>query len=109
MVSTFSQLSAEIEGRTYGSGVLKHELREAGRIQLILPQTASDHDIGQALREIDRLLRDGKNMPAQIAADRFIAKRFPLLLTKERLVEMREDLRYLRARRQKRNENKRAN
>jgi hypothetical protein len=37
--SSLSQLSAEFEGRAYGSGVLKLEPSEAKRIRLLLPDS----------------------------------------------------------------------
>ena len=101
MLSTFSQLSAEIEGRTYGSGVLKHELREAGSIQLLIPPTVSDRQINTRFRTIDRLLRSGKSAAAQTAADRFLSSHFPALVSNLALIEMRDDLNYLRQRRHK--------
>jgi adenine-specific DNA-methyltransferase len=101
MVSTFSQLSAEIEGRAYGSGVLKHELREAGRIQLLVPQAASVKEIRKVFLRIDDLFRDGKRAAAQRIADSFLAKNLPRLITREALEQMRQDLLYLRQRRQK--------
>jgi adenine-specific DNA-methyltransferase len=57
MLSTFSQLSSEIEGRTYGSGVLKHEPSEATNIHLFLPKNISASDITRTGKTIDRLLR----------------------------------------------------
>ena len=65
MLSTFSQLSAEIEGRSYGSGVLKHELREAGRIQLLLPDEVPVERIAKVFRRIDALLHARKRAEAQ--------------------------------------------
>ncbi|HWE99553.1 MAG TPA: N-6 DNA methylase, partial [Caulobacteraceae bacterium] len=37
ILTSYSQISAELVGRRYGSGVLKHEPREAERIRLLLP------------------------------------------------------------------------
>jgi hypothetical protein len=101
MLSTFSQLSAEIEGRTYGSGVLKHELREAGSIQLLIPQGKSNKKINATFRRIDQFLRSGKSPSAQRTADRFLSDHFPDLVSKLALTEMRKDLKYLRQRRHK--------
>ncbi len=101
MLSTFSQLSAEIEGRTYGSGVLKHELREAGSIQLLVPRGVSSQKINATFRRIDQLLRSGKSLAAQKAADTFLTHHFSELVSKLALAEMRNDLTYLRRRRHK--------
>lgn len=71
MLTTFSQLSAELVGRRYGSGVLKHEPREAEKIRLLLPE-ASTKDIKKSYKEIDQLLRRDDKLGAQHRADEFI-------------------------------------
>ena len=111
MLSTFSQLSAEVEGRSYGSGVLKHELREAGKIQLLFPDKVSPKKIMKAFKKIDVLLRSGKRIAAQRSADRFLAYEIPELLSEKSLAELKNDLGYLRRRRhqRKRNETSRVN
>ena len=111
MLSTFSQLSAEVEGRSYGSGVLKHELREAGKIQLLIPDKVSSKRIMKAFKKIDMLLRAGKRIAAQRSADRFLASEVPELRSERSLAELKNDLGYLRRRRhqRKRNETSRVN
>jgi adenine-specific DNA methylase len=71
MLTTFSQLSAELVGRRYGSGVLKHEPREAEKIRLLLPD-ADAKDIKRSYNEIDQLLRSDDKQGAQQLADDFI-------------------------------------
>lgn len=111
MLSTFSQLSAEIEGRSYGSGVLKHELREAGRIQLLLPDEVPVERITKVFRRIDVLLHARKRAEAQQSADHFLLSMLPGLLSETSLNQLKNDLSYLRRRRRqnKRNETSRAN
>lgn len=72
LLTTFSQLSAEIEGRCYGSGVLKHELKEAQNIALLMPQALPLKDTNKIFTEIDKLLRSGKPEHARHLADEFI-------------------------------------
>lgn len=71
LLTTFSQLSAEMVGRRYGSGVLKHEPRDAERILLLLPDLRAA-EIHAAFDEVDRLLRSGDHAGAGRAADRFL-------------------------------------
>ena len=75
ILTSFSQLSAEFVGRRYGSGVLKHEPREAENILLVMPQDISEKDIAVAYAEIDNLLRFGNFHDARRAADDLIFTR----------------------------------
>lgn len=55
--SSAALLSFEIEGRSYGGGVLKHETREAERVEF--PYDASlEDDLGALLPAVDRALRE---------------------------------------------------
>lgn len=69
LLSTYSQFSAEIEGRSYGSGVLKHEPSEAARISLIVPKKLPDEEVIQTFEEVDTLLRKNERKSAQDLAD----------------------------------------
>lgn len=71
ILSTYSQLSSELEGRTYGAGVLKHEPSEAVKIQLLMPD-ADDPLIDETIFEIDGLLRQNLFHRARNTADRFL-------------------------------------
>ena len=71
MLTSFSQLSAELVGRRYGSGVLKHEPREAEKIELLLPSIPK-HDVDSAFSAIDAALRSGDADKATQLADAFI-------------------------------------
>jgi adenine-specific DNA methylase len=65
-LSTFSQLSAELVGRSYGGGVLKLEPKELAR--LVVPLV--DADIAMLISpKLDSLLRDGKLMEATQLVD----------------------------------------
>jgi adenine-specific DNA-methyltransferase len=70
-LSTFSQLSAEIAGRSYGSGALKHEPREAERIGIMLPPIHRTK-VFSAYQKADRCLRSGHFDEASQIADSLI-------------------------------------
>lgn len=74
MLTTFAQVSAEMVGRRYGSGVLKHEPREAERIRMLMPPSLSERAINAAFDKVDRLLRVGKRDDATAVADALIMK-----------------------------------
>lgn len=101
ILSTFSQISAEIEGRSYGDGVLKHELGEAARIQLILPTNLSAKLISRMLDSIDGLLRKGKRHEATTRVDRFLASASQGRLSAAQFQSLQNTLKGLRSRRQK--------
>lgn len=72
LLTSFSQLSAEFVGRRYGSGVLKHEPREAEKISVLLPRTIEAEIVDTAFKEIDDLLRAGNSQEARVYADRLV-------------------------------------
>lgn len=69
LLTTFSQISAELCGRRYGSGVLKHEPRDAERIEIILPGSPSVSQIAKVYEKVDSCLRSGDAAGARSAAD----------------------------------------
>lgn len=71
LLTSFSQLSAELVGRRYGSGVLKHEPREAERISILLPK-ARKSAIEKAFNAIDGDLRAGRRESAMKRADKLV-------------------------------------
>ena len=74
LLTSFSQLSAEVEGRSYGSGVLKHEPNEARAINLFMPPLKEDV-IDEAYRTIDTLLREGEHIDGiRKVADEYVLK-----------------------------------
>jgi hypothetical protein len=72
LCTTFSQLSAEHVGRSYGSGVLKIEPSEATRIRLILPKDKTVEHTDAAFSQIDACFRKGDSEGAQQVANMFI-------------------------------------
>ena len=71
LLSTFSQISAEISGRSYGSGALKHEPREAEKIKVLLPKI-HPQKINSAYFKADAFLRRGNFDEASQLADTLI-------------------------------------
>ncbi len=72
LLTTFSQLSAEIEGRSYGSGVLKHEPSEAKKIKIYIPDNLDKKEITRTFNLIDYHFRKNDPGDAQKVADNFI-------------------------------------
>ncbi len=72
LCSTFSQLSAEHVGRSYGSGVLKIEPSEANKMSLIHPTNKTNKQINEAFAQIDECYRHGNPRKAQQIADKFL-------------------------------------
>lgn len=72
LLTSFSQLSAEFVGRRYGSGVLKHEPREAEKILVVMPENISEVDVLSYYSEIDSLLRVGSQRAAHAKSDELI-------------------------------------
>jgi adenine-specific DNA-methyltransferase len=75
ILSTFSQISAEIEGRTYGAGVLKHEPSEAAKIKLLMPEVETKK-IDSTLKKIDEYIRQGLHQQARKQADEFLLEQY---------------------------------
>lgn len=69
MASSLTLLSAEIEGRAYGGGVLKLETREAERV--VVPRIDNDHvrRLEAAHADADEMIRDGRVRDAARLAD----------------------------------------
>jgi adenine-specific DNA-methyltransferase len=63
LLSSFSQLSAEIVGRKYGAGVLKHEPREAENIRVLIPDF-TDEKINKLYANTHKLLKNEGVQPA---------------------------------------------
>lgn len=72
MQTSYSQLSAEIECRTTGTGMLKIEPSDAKRIRILLPTALPHANIRQKFYEIDFLVRKNKILEARRSADEFI-------------------------------------
>ncbi len=76
ILTTFSQLSAEIEGRCYGSGVLKHEPKEAMNIRLLMPANYNSEETNKVFNLIEMYIRNNQIEEAQNEADKFIFARY---------------------------------
>lgn len=77
LLTSFSQLSSEFVGRRYGSGVLKHEPREAEKIFIIFPDNIDARTVEMAFSQIDDLIRVGNLQEAHKKADQLIFKNNP--------------------------------
>jgi adenine-specific DNA methylase len=99
LLSTYSQLSAEIEGRTYGSGALKHEPSEAKRINLIMPDNLNIQFVKETYKKVDELLRNNDHKEARRVADAFVLGDLANRRGEKILKTMNNALREARARR----------
>jgi hypothetical protein len=72
ILSTFSQLSGELQGRCYGAGVLKHEPSEASRIRLVIPNLLHEEHVNAVFQQVDDVLRGGDANEARRIADLFV-------------------------------------
>lgn len=98
LLTTFSQLSAELVGRRYGSGVLKHEPRDAERIQVLLPQ-ANEAEVDHVLLEVDNALRSGDGDGARRIANAAILNWSGIKLTDDEIALLERALAEMRVRR----------
>jgi adenine-specific DNA methylase len=99
LLSSFSQLSAEIEGRSYGSGVLKHEPSEVKRISIILPKDLDRKMVGKLFSDIDTVLRAGLISKAKRVADDFVLSEVSKITHKELQIMFDEAILIMRAKR----------
>lgn len=70
MTSSLTLLSAEVEGRSYGGGVLKLETREAERLLVPRLDGASIDKLERSFNDVDRLVRGGAVEQAAALVDR---------------------------------------
>ncbi len=96
-LSTLTQLSAELEGRSYGGGVLKLEPSEASRLILALPENGFKN-ASKICRKIDTFLRSGKWSNVSELVDDIVLKEY-LCITKSDIHCLRAQLVYLGHRR----------
>lgn len=94
LLSSFSQVSAEKCGRSYGSGVLKHEPSEIRKIKLVIPARKTARKVNHVFALIDEKLRKNELPSAMEIADEFIlghlTTRSEMLLLRDYLSELRE-------------------
>jgi hypothetical protein len=72
MAGSLTLLSAEIEGRAYGGGVLKLETREAERLAIPRIDVALGSRLEQAHKAIDAHVRSGAIKEAAMITDELI-------------------------------------
>lgn len=72
ILSTFSQLSAEIEGRSYASGALKIEPSEAKRIYILMPSDLAHEEVEKKFQDIEFYMRHGNSERARAEADNLV-------------------------------------
>jgi adenine-specific DNA-methyltransferase len=72
LLTTFSQISAELESRSYGSGVLKIEPSNAKCIKLVLPDNRKKEEINATYRKLNSLMRKGMASEIERLANEFI-------------------------------------
>jgi len=73
MCSSLTLLSAEIEGRAYGGGVLKLETKEAERLAVPVLSTTSSGQLSREFQAVDRLRTAGDLEAAAALVDRILA------------------------------------
>jgi hypothetical protein len=93
LLSTFSQLSAEFEGRPYRSGALKLEPCEARQVRLLLPRPLSRARIQACREHVDRLMRAGDRASVTSTVDEWLYGSIPRLAQALPLESLREALR----------------
>jgi len=71
-LATVTALSGEIEGRTYGGGVLKLEPSEAERLLIPKATAAQRKRLSSAFPTLDALVRDGKWAAARQRVDKIL-------------------------------------
>lgn len=71
---TYAQLHAEMSGRSYGSGVLKHEPRDVGRIRIPWPEAVASAHTTKIFDLIDAALRRSDHRGAMDLADGYVRR-----------------------------------
>jgi len=89
-LSTFTQLSIELAGRSYGGGVLKLEPGEAVRVQLVLPDDGIDNAI-DLLDKTDKLLKARHTIEASFLVDTVVLRKC-LGLSEKEIQALRNDV-----------------
>jgi adenine-specific DNA-methyltransferase len=97
--TTYSQLSAELEGRVYGSGALKHEPSEAKSIKIIWSVKISPNIVNRAYKIIDSLIRQSRVEDARRIANRVLMGDYKSKFTNKEIPILEEALMTARKRR----------
>ncbi len=72
MLTTFSQLGAEIEGKRYGSGVLKLDPSSCKKLPVHLPNNIPASEVNRTFLRIKKQLNNGDKDGARYLADKLI-------------------------------------
>jgi len=94
MLSTLSQLSAELVGRSYGGGVLKLEPSEARRIELVMHHGGFP-DASDVMKVVDAEMRGFKRRDVTALVDEEVLRKH-LGLSSREIGSLRADLELLR-------------
>lgn len=101
--SSFTQLAAEMVGRTYSGGILKLEPSETRRLPVLIPDTVKRKKVVRTFRLVHDLLCGGQREEAMGAADELIFGAFPLRVRRKYNRLFRIALRDMREHRRRRN------
>lgn len=74
MLSSFSQISSELEGRIYGSNMLKHEPSDIAKIKIILPENIDPKIVSITYKKVDTLIRNRQREKAVLCVDEFLSQ-----------------------------------
>lgn len=97
-LSSLWALSAEVEGRAYGGGVLKLETKEAERLLLPVIDDRQQHELIAMFEGLDQLVRSGHRVRASEAVDLVLrVDRRALLMAAEVLLSRRQGRKASRA------------
>jgi adenine-specific DNA-methyltransferase len=99
MLTSVTQLSAELVGRPLGGGALKLEPSDAKRLLLPTPRDFDRKDLSRTLIAADSLLREGRADEARSLADAWFIEQ-GAFLTSTDVVRIAEWLRLMREQRQ---------
>lgn len=98
-VSTFGQFTAEVEGRAYSAGLLKHEPSDVTRLRTFTSDT-NGIELGEAALEVDALMKGGQVAQAVQRSDDILVKLG--LVDEAEITEMKLEIRKRRSSRMQR-------
>lgn len=98
-MSTFSRLSAEFEGRSYGTDALKLEPSEAKRMRILVPPTVNGRQVARLFSAVHALLANGNEIEATALVDAWLYKTVPGVRTRMPLAKSARLLQQARQRR----------
>lgn len=102
LLTTFSQLSAELQGRPLGSGGLKLEPKDIMHILVSTHTQKFANEISTAFNKMDKLIRCGKNEEARLFADDFL---YGSIITKAQQKVLNDSLKRIRTHRHREKSN----